>query len=150
LAGRLKREDFRVYVLLGDGEIQEGQVWEAAMAAAHFKINHLIAILDYNNVQLDGSVPEIMDVAPVREKWLAFGWHVLEADGHDMRDLLSKLSLAADRASDGPVIVLARTIKGKGVSYMENKSAWHGMCPDNEQMEQAMAELQAQKIGEAR
>jgi transketolase len=150
IAGRLKGENFKVYVLMGDGEIQEGQVWEAAMAAAHFRINHLIAILDYNNVQLDGRVEEIMDVAPAREKWLSFGWHVLEADGHDIRDLLAKLSLASELASHKPVIVLARTIKGKGVSFMENKAAWHGTCPDGEQMKQAMAELQEQMIGEAR
>lgn len=142
IAGRLRGEPFKVFVLLGDGEIQEGQVWEAAMAAAHFKIDNLIAILDYNNVQLDGKVDEIMDVAPVREKWLSFGWHVLSADGHDVRDLDAQLGLACRLAREKPVIVLAKTVKGKGVSFMEGKAAWHGTCPDASQMKQAMAELE--------
>jgi transketolase len=147
IAGRLIKEDFKVFVLMGDGEIQEGQVWEAAMAAAHFKINNLVAILDCNNVQLDGTVQEIMDIAPVREKWVSFGWNVLAADGHDVSDLDEKLSLASKLAAKGPVIVLARTVKGKGVSYMENKAAWHGACPNDEQMKQALAELQPSAVG---
>ena len=146
IAGRLKKESFKVYVLLGDGEIQEGQVWEAAMAAAHFRINHLIAVLDHNNVQLDGSVAEIMDLAPIREKWQAFGWQVLEANGHDVRELVSQLGIAAELAKDRPVILLATTVKGKCVSFMENNASWHGVSPDAEQMQQAMRELQEQLV----
>jgi transketolase len=149
IAGRLRGESFRVYVLVGDGEVQEGQIWEAAMAAAHFKVDHLIAILDYNGVQLDGTVDEIMGIAPIEEKWRAFGWHVLTADGHDVGDLHAKLNCASQLAAEKPVIVIAKTVKGKGVSFMEGKAAWHGISPDPQQMEQAMAELQ-QRLVEAK
>lgn len=145
LAGRLLKKDFKVYVLLGDGEIQEGQVWEAAMAAAHFKINNLIAVLDYNRVQLDGTVDEIMEVAPVEDKWRSFGWNVINSDGHCVSSLLKAFEMATEVAKNGPVIIIASTVKGKGVSFMEHKAAWHGNCPDPKQYCAAMAELWPEK-----
>ncbi len=141
LAAGIKGQNFKVYVLLGDGEVQEGQVWEAAMAAAHMKVKNLIAILDYNRVQLDGTVGEIMEVAPIDEKWASFGWKVVYADGHDVGDLLRATDEAVKLAGEGPVVIIAKTVKGKGVSFMENKAAWHGACPDELQMQQAMEEL---------
>ena len=149
IAGRIKGEDFNVFVLMGDGEIQEGSVWEAAMAAAHFKIDHLIAILDYNRVQLDGSVGEIMEVAPVADKWQSFGWRVIQCDGHDVAALDKACAEAAALCPDGPVIIIANTVKGKGVSFMENNSAWHGACPSAKEYELAMKELN-EGLGAAR
>lgn len=144
LAGRVKGEDYRVFVLLGDGEIQEGQVWEAAMAAAQFKINNLIAIVDYNRVQLDGTVGEIMEVEPLAAKWRAFNWEVLQADGHNLSEILSALDQAIERSKEGPVVLIARTVKGKGVSFMEGKADWHGKVPTEEEFRQALAELDQQ------
>lgn len=144
LAGRVKGEDYRVFVLLGDGEIQEGQVWEAAMAAAQFKINNLIAIVDYNRVQLDGTVGEIMEVEPLAAKWRAFNWEVLQADGHNLNEILSALDQAIERSKEGPVVLIARTVKGKGVSFMEGKADWHGKVPTEEEFRQALAELDQQ------
>ena len=141
LAGRAKGEDYRVFVLLGDGEIQEGQVWEAAMAAAQFKINNLIAIVDYNRVQLDGTVDEIMEVEPLADKWRAFNWEVLQADGHNLNEILPALDQAIERSQQGPVVLIARTVKGKGVSFMEGKADWHGKVPTEEEYRQALAEL---------
>lgn len=141
IAGKIKNQDFRVFVLLGDGEIQEGQIWEAAMAASHFKISNLIAILDYNRVQLDGTVEEIMEVAPVEDKWLSFGWKVINTDGHSTDDLSVAIDEATELAKNGPVVIIAKTVKGKGVSFMENQAAWHGKCPNDEQMKQAIDEL---------
>jgi transketolase len=141
LAAELKGEDFKVFVLLGDGEVQEGQIWEAAMAASHFKIKNLIAILDYNRVQLDGTVSEIMEVAPIDEKWASFGWKVVHADGHNVKDLLRALDEANEIAKSGPVVIIANTVKGKGVSFMENNAAWHGASPNELQMKQAVEEL---------
>ena len=140
-AGRVKGENFNVFVLMGDGEIQEGSVWEAAMAAAHFKIDHLIAVLDNNHLQLDGSVSQIMEVAPLVDKWKSFGWRVLQCDGHDIAALDAAFGDAVSLCGDGPVIIIADTIKGKGVSFMENNSAWHGACPSAEEYEKAMKEL---------
>ncbi|HHV94477.1 MAG TPA: transketolase [Firmicutes bacterium] len=144
LAGRVKGKDYRVFVLLGDGEIQEGQVWEAAMAAAHFKVDNLVAVVDYNRVQLDGTVEEVMEVAPLADKWRSFGWQVLNMNGHNMADILPTLDEAIDRSKEGPVVVIADTVKGKGVSFMEGKSAWHGRCPTEEEYRQALAELEGQ------
>jgi len=146
LAAQLKDMDFKVYVLLGDGEIQEGQIWEAAMSAAQFKVHNLIAILDYNRVQLDGTIDQIMEVEPIEEKWASFGWKVVRTDGHDIEKLMQAADEAADAAKTGPVVIIAKTVKGKGVSFMENQCAWHGQCPNDEQMKQAMDELQ-QKLG---
>lgn len=141
IAGRIKNEDFRVFVLLGDGEIQEGQIWEAAMSAAHFKIKNLIAILDYNRVQLDGTIDEIMEIEPVVDKWASFGWKVICTDGHNVKKLMLAFDEAIEFSKDGPVIIVAKTIKGKGVSFMENNCNWHGICPDDNQMKQALDEI---------
>lgn len=140
LAAKLDQASWRVYALLGDGEIQEGQVWEAAMAAAHYKLDNLCAILDYNGLQIDGPCREVMNSEPIAEKWRAFGWHVVEIDGHDIPAIIEALSLA--RQTKGkPTIIIARTIKGKGVSFMENQVGWHGNAPKPEQVEAALAEL---------
>ncbi len=141
LAGRVRGKDYRVFVLLGDGELQEGQVWEAAMAAVHFKVHNLVAIVDYNRVQLDGTVDEIMEVAPLADKWRSFGWQVLTMDGHDMGDIIATLDEAIAQSQEGPVVIIADTVKGKGVSFMEGESAWHGRYPTEDEYKQALAEL---------
>ncbi|MBF7081641.1 transketolase [Desulfallas sp. Bu1-1] len=140
LAGKLDGKDYRVYVLLGDGEIQEGQVWEAAMAAAHYKLDNVIAFLDYNGLQIDGPIGEVMSPEPVADKWRAFGWDVQEIDGHDMGRILEAVARARE-AKGKPSIIIARTVKGKGVSFMENEVGWHGSAPKPEQVERALAEL---------
>lgn len=141
LAARFQRKDFRVYALLGDGEIQEGQIWEAAMAAAHFRADNLTAILDFNGVQLDGRVQEIMGIEPVADKWRAFGWKVIDcSDGHSIPQLLESLE-RAKAVSGRPSIVIAHTVKGKGVSFMENQAAWHGVS-DASRLPAAVEEVQ--------
>lgn len=140
LAARLDGEPYRTYVLLGDGEIQAGVAWEGAMTAAKYHLDNLTAVLDCNGVQLDGMVADIMPLEPVVDKWKAFGWHVLEIDGHDIRQILEALDTAS-KIHGGPTMIVARTVKGKGVSFMENKSMWHGRAPTKEQYDQAMAEL---------
>lgn len=140
LAGRLDRRDYRVYVLLGDGESEEGQVWEAAMAAAHYRAGNLTAILDFNGLQIDGRLQEVMSPLPLPEKWRAFGWAVREVDGHDFRDLLEAFEWAKG-VQDRPSMIIARTVKGKGVSFMEDVADWHGKAPSREQAEQALGEL---------
>ena len=142
LAGAVNRNRYRVYVLMGDGEQQEGEIWEAAMAAAHFKVKGLIAIIDNNQVQLDGTVSDIMEVEPLKDKWKAFGWQVITVDGHDMDDLSDKFDRAISLSDVGPVAVIAKTVKGKGVSFMENKAEWHGKKIEPEDFRQAMTELQ--------
>lgn len=140
LAARLDGQPIRVFVLLGDGESQEGQVWEAAMFAAHHHLDNLTAIVDYNQVQLLGPVAEIMDVAPLAEKWRAFGWHVLEIDGHDLTQIVQALGKTG-RPVDQPVVVIAHTVKGKGVSFMEGQAAWHGRPPNADELAHALQEL---------
>jgi transketolase len=140
LAGRMDGANYRVYVVLGDGECQAGVVWEAAMAGAKFHLDRLTAILDYNDVQLDGPVHEIMPLEPLVAKWRAFNWNVIEINGHDVRQVLEALDLAAEVHS-GPSIIIAHTTKGKGVSFMENRSQWHGAAPTKAQLEQALDEL---------
>ncbi len=140
LAARLSGASYRTYVLLGDGEIQAGVAWEGAMTAAKYHLDNLTAILDFNGVQLDGMVADIMPMDPVADKWRAFGWHVLEIDGHNIRQILEALD-AVTKIHARPTMIVAHTIKGKGISYMENKSMWHGRAPTKEQYEQAMAEL---------
>lgn len=140
LAARLDGAPWRVYVLLGDGEIQEGQVWEAAMAAAHYRVDNLTAILDWNGLQIDGPNDEVMSVRPLAEKWRGFGWEVTEIDGHSFSDILAALAWA--RTVRGrPAIILARTVKGRGVSFMEGQVDWHGKAPSPSQAEQALVEL---------
>nr|WP_314356021.1 transketolase [uncultured Achromobacter sp.] len=126
MGGRMSQRDFNVFVMLGDGEMQEGQVWEAALFAAHHRLSRLVAIIDRNGYQLDGKVDDVMGVESLREKWLAFGWDVHEVDGHNLRDLTALLRrLRADDTRDKPACVIAKTIKGKGVSYMETEPGWH-------------------------
>ena len=140
LAGKMDNSSSRVYTLLGDGEVQEGMVWEAAMAAAHYKLDNLCAVLDNNGLQIDGRNEDVMGVQPLDEKFRAFGWNVICIDGHDMDQILDAFSKA--KACKGkPSIIIAKTVKGKGVSFMEDQAGWHGKAPSKEQAEQAMAEL---------
>ncbi|HOV43160.1 MAG TPA: transketolase [Syntrophothermus lipocalidus] len=140
LAGRLDAKDYRVYTLLGDGEIQEGEVWEAVMAAAHYRLDNLVAIVDYNGLQIDGAVDKVMSPLPIAAKFEAFGWNTEEIDGHDFREIMQALESA--RGHKGrPSAIVARTVKGKGVSFMENGVDWHGKAPNAEQVERALAEL---------
>jgi transketolase len=140
LAGRLDNKSYRVFVLLGDGEIQEGQVWEAAMASAHYKLDNLVAFIDHNGLQIDGPVSEVMSPEPVADKWRAFGWHVEDIDGHNLEQILAVLAKA--RAIKGkPTMIVAKTVKGKGVSFMENQVGWHGNAPSADQTNQALCEL---------
>ncbi len=140
LAARLDKKDYRVYVLLGDGETQEGNVWEAAMAAAHFSCDNLCAILDYNGCQIDGRCEDIMGLEPVAAKWQAFGWNVIEIDGHDMRQILSAYD-SAEKMKSKPTMIIAHTIKGKGVSFMEGVISFHGKAPTPEEAQKALKEL---------
>jgi transketolase len=139
LAGRLDKRDYRVYCLMGDGEQDEGQVWEAAMAAAHYDLSNLVAIVDRNGVQNDGFVVDIMRQEPIADKWKAFGFDVQEVDGHDVHALIAALERTKD--ASGPSMIIAKTVKGKGVSFMENTSAWHGKAPNDEERERALAEI---------
>lgn len=140
LAGKLDKKDYRVFVLMGDGESEEGQVWEAAMAAAHYRLDNLTVFLDHNRLQIDGPVEEVLSPEPLDEKFRAFGWHVVDIDGH----AFSEISAAVDEArktKGKPTVIIAKTVKGKGVSFMENQVGWHGAPPSKEQAEQALAEL---------
>jgi transketolase len=141
LAGRLDSLNYRVYALLGDGECDEGQVWEAAMAAAHFKADNLVAIVDNNGLQLDGWNRDIMNLEPFAEKWQAFGWHVIEASGHDFDELAAAFN-QAKLTSSQPTVIIAHTVKGKGVSFMENNVDFHGKAPSAAEVEQALKELE--------
>jgi len=140
LAARVDKKDYRVYVLLGDGETQEGNIWEAAMAASHFACDNLCAILDYNGFQIDGRVKEIMNLEPLAAKWQAFGWNTIEIDGHNMQKILSAYE-KAKTVKGKPTIIIARTIKGKGVSFMENVVGFHGRAPTKEEAQRALEEL---------
>ena len=140
LAARMDGLAHHTYVLLGDGECQGGIVWEGAMVAAKYRLANLTAILDYNNVQLDGPVHEILPLEPLADKWRACNWAVIEINGHDMRQILQALDTAGE-IHDRPTIIIARTTKGKGVSFMENKAHWHGVPPNDDQFAQAVAEL---------
>jgi len=140
LAGRLDARDYRVYVLLGDGECDEGQVWEAAMASAHFKLDNLVAIVDHNELQIDGWNRDVMNLEPLPEKWKAFGWHTIEVNGHDLSQLIAAFD-EAKRVRGKPTAIIAHTIKGKGVSFMENNVDFHGKAPTPAEMEKALEEL---------
>jgi len=144
LAARLKGLRYRVYVLLGDGECQAGIVWEGAMTAAKCRLANLTAIVDYNDVQLDGPVHEIMPLEPLLDKWQAFNFAVMEINGHNMRQVLEALDIVKE-IHDRPTVIVAHTTKGKGVSFMEGRSEWHGRAPDDEQYAQAVAELKGQR-----
>lgn len=134
---RLDKKASRVYVLLGDGELQEGQVWEAAMAAAHYRIDNLCALIDANALQIDGEVEKVMNVAPIAEKFRAFGWHVIEIDGHDMAQILRALATAAT-VTRRPTAIVATTVKGKGVPRFEHKASYHGVAPNDEELREAL------------
>ena len=132
-------DNYNVYTILGDGEIEEGQVWEAAMFAANKKLSNLTAFVDYNNLQIDGTIEEVNSAYPIDEKFKAFNWHTITIDGHDFEQIENALKEAA--TVDKPVAIIAKTVKGKGVSFMENQCGWHGVAPNDEQYEQAMSEL---------
>lgn len=140
LGSRLDGVSRRVYCIMGDGEQQEGQIWEAAMFAAHYRLDNLCGIIDYNRKQIDGDVQDVMGVAPLADKWRAFGWHVVEIDGHDMDKVVAAFD-EARRTKGKPTVILAHTIMGKGVSFMEDDFRWHGMPPNQEQAERAMQDL---------
>ncbi len=140
LAARMDRKDYRVFVLLGDGECQEGQVWEAAMAAGHYRPHNLVAIVDYNKFQLDGAITDILALEPFAEKWRSMGWQVRELDGHSLPEVLAGLDWALGQ--EGPACLIAHTVKGKGVSFMEGENAYHGVAPTEEELAKALAELE--------
>lgn len=144
LANRLDKNDHRIYTLLGDGECEEGEVWEAAMAAAHYKLDNLCAIIDNNGLQIDGKVSDVIGPEPFAPKFAAFGWNTIEIDGHNY-DEIQKAFDAAKACKGRPACIIAHTIKGKGVSYMENQVGWHGKAPNEEQYHEAMRELGVEK-----
>ncbi len=141
LGFKLDQKPHHVFCLIGDGESQEGQIWEAALSAPKFKLSNLCVILDHNNGQIDGPVSVVMPIEPIKDKWEAFGWHVLEISGHDMDQILKAFQSARSDPGDRPTLILAHTIKGKGVSFMENKIEWHGVAPKAEEAEKAIKEL---------
>ncbi len=140
LAARLDRRDSRVYVLLGDGELEEGMVWEAVMAASHYRLGNLVALIDNNGLQIDGPLSDVMSVEPIGDKFRAFGWETREIDGHDIGAILSTLN-EARQVKDRPFAIVARTIKGKGCSFMEGQVDWHGKAPTQEELERALREF---------
>jgi len=140
MAARLKNLDYRTYVVAGDGECQAGVIWEGVMLAAKYRLSKLITIVDFNEVQLDGTVQEVMPMVPFKEKWESFDWKVIEIDGHDMKAVLDALDEAAGD-EDGPTVIIAHTVKGKGVSYMEGKAEWHGKAPSKDELDRALKEL---------
>ena len=146
LSAKLDNKDYRVYTILGDGEIEEGQVWEAAMFAAHYKLDNLTAFLDFNGLQIDGDIREVMNSTPIDKKFEAFNWNVITIDGHDYDQIRNAID-EAQSVKGKPTIIIAKCVKGKGVSFMENQAGWHGAAPNKEQFEQAIAELDA-KIAE--
>ena len=143
LAGKLDGKSYNVYTVLGDGEIEEGQVWEAAMFAAHYGLGNLVAVVDNNGLQIDGPVTEVCSPEPITDKFAAFGWHVITMDAHDF-DSIEAAFDEASKITDKPVAIIQKSVKGKGVSFMENQVGWHGTAPNKEQYEQAMSELKAQ------
>lgn len=144
LANKVDGNNHRIYTLLGDGESEEGQVWEASMAAAHYKLDNLCAVLDYNHLQIDGNINDVIGPEPFASKFAAFGWNVLECDGHNFDELREAFEKAKE-TKDQPTVIVAHTVKGKGVSFMENNYAWHGSAPNDEQYEQAMKELEGEE-----
>jgi len=140
LSGKLRKKQYHVWVIVGDGESQEGSIWEAAMAAAKWKLDNLTAILDYNNLQNDYAVDEVMPIDPVADKWQAFGWNVMEIDGHNMEQVVEALE-GAKTFKGMPTMIIANTVKGKGVSFMENVCEWHGKAPAQDEADQALEEI---------
>ena len=146
LSGKISNEDYRVYTILGDGETEEGQVWEAAMFAGHYSLDNLVAIVDWNGLQIDGPIAEVMNPTPHDEKFKAFGWHVISIDAHNFDEIEAALA-EAKTVKGKPTVIIAKSIKGKGVSYMENKCEWHGAAPKQDLYEVAVADLE--KIAES-
>lgn len=142
LAGKIDNADYKVYTILGDGEIEEGQVWEASMFAAHYKLDNLVAIVDNNGLQIDGKITEVCSPEPITDKFAAFGWHVITMDAHDFDDIERAFN-EAETISGKPVVIVQKSVKGKGISFMEDKVGWHGKAPNKEEYDQAMAELDA-------
>lgn len=140
IAGKIDEKNYRVYTLLGDGELEEGQVWEAAMAAAHYKLDNLTAFVDYNGLQIDGNISDVMSPEPITDKFAAFGWHVLSIDGHNYEEIFKALE-EAKTVKGKPTMIVCKTVKGKGVSFMENEASWHGTAPNAEQCKKALLEL---------
>lgn len=145
LGGKIQNKDFTVYVALGDGEIQEGQVWEASMAAAHYKLDNLVAVVDNNGLQIDGNIADVMSPYPITDKFAAFGWNVTTCDAHDFDSIDAAFEKTKEK-NGKPWVIVQKSIKGKGVSFMENQASWHGTAPNDEQYAQAMSDLE--KIGE--
>ena len=146
IAGKLDNKDYRVYCVLGDGEIEEGQVWEAAMSASHYKLDNLCAIVDNNNLQIDGEIGNVLSPYPIDEKFKSFGFNVITIDGHNFDEIENAFKEA--RSCKGkPTAIIAKTIKGKGVSFMEDKAEWHGKAPNEEQYNQALKELEVNANG---
>lgn len=142
MGAKLQNKDYRIYAILGDGELEEGQVWEAAMFAAHYNLDNLCAVVDYNGLQIDGCLKDVCSPEPIPEKFAAFGWHTIVVDAHNL-DQIEAAYAEAKTVKGKPTMIIAKSTKGKGVSFMENKAAWHGTAPNTEQYEQAMAELTA-------
>ncbi len=140
MASKLDNASWRVYTVLGDGEVQEGIVWEAAMSAAHYKLDNMVAFLDYNGLQIDGKVEDVMNIGSIVDKFKAFGWNVIEIDGHDFDQIFAALDMAKETVGK-PTMIVAKTVKGKGVSYMEHNPGWHGNAPSDSDLEKALVEL---------
>lgn len=140
IAGKLDNKDYRVYCILGDGEIEEGQIWEAAMAASKYKLDNLCVIVDNNNLQIDGTIEEVMSSYPIDEKFKSFGFQIINIDGHDIEEIIKAFDVARN-VKDVPTCIIAKTVKGKGVSFMENQVGWHGKAPNDEEYELAMEDL---------
>lgn len=140
IAGKMDKKDYRVYCVLGDGEIEEGQIWEAAMAANKYRLDNLCVIVDNNNLQIDGTIEEVMSSYPIDEKFKSFGFQVINIDGHDIEEIIKAFEVARN-VKGKPTCIIAKTIKGKGVAFMENQVGWHGKAPNEEQYEQAIGEL---------
>lgn len=143
LAAKIDKKDYRVYTILGDGELEEGQVWEAAMYAPHYKLDNVTAFVDFNGLQIDGNVTDVMSPLPIDEKFKAFGWHVIVCDGHNYEAMLAAIN-EAKQIKGKPTVIILKTTKGKGVSFMENNASWHGSAPNDEQYAQAISELDAE------
>ena len=141
ISGKLDNRDYRVYCILGDGEIEEGQVWEAAMASAKYKLDNLCVIVDNNNLQIDGTIEEVMSSYPIDEKFKSFGFQIINIDGHDIDEIIKAFEVAKE-VKGKPTCIIAKTVKGKGVSFMENKVEWHGKAPNEEEYKQTMKELE--------
>jgi transketolase len=144
LAAKMDKKDYRTYCLMGDGELQEGQIWEAAMMAAHNNLDNVCGIVDCNKLQIDGFLKDVMNIEPLADKWQAFGWQVIKADGHDFESLIDAFDEARSIKSK-PTVILADTIKGKGISFIENQASWHGIAPKEDEVKKALEELKKNK-----